>query len=191
MLLRLMCYFCFVNQTKKIYKMSQNPLATPRMGFFEAIKTCFNKFFTFHGRARRSEFWWWCLFVTIMNLIFIHQKVLSEIVYVILFFPSLSVAVRRLKDIGRSPAIIILVCVLNIFAFIVMTLGLAWGVIDLNTFSALVMFIGIGILFIAFIVHLYILILFVRDSQKGANIFGESPKYPSSSSKEEEPQLLT
>ncbi len=170
--------------------MSQNFLATPQMGFLEAIKTCFNKYFTFSGRARRSELWWWFLFVTIMHLIFFNHKVLSPIVYIVLFFPSLAVAVRRLHDIGRSLGIIVWVCLLNIFAYIVMLLGLAWGMISLNALSVLVMVIGMAILFVALAVHIYILILFAKDSQKGENIFGDSPKYPSASSKEEEPQLL-
>ena len=29
------------------------------MGFIEAIKTCFGKYATFEGRARRSEYWFW------------------------------------------------------------------------------------------------------------------------------------
>ena len=29
----------------------------------DAIKTCYSKYFTFSGRARRSEYWWFFLFV--------------------------------------------------------------------------------------------------------------------------------
>ena len=36
------------------------------MGFGEAISTCFKKYVTFSGRARRSEFWWFILFFWIV-----------------------------------------------------------------------------------------------------------------------------
>lgn len=36
--------------------------ALPMMSFMESIKTCFKKYATFKGRARRSEYWWfWIL----------------------------------------------------------------------------------------------------------------------------------
>ena len=31
------------------------------LSFFEAIKTCFQKFAEFRGRASRPEFWWFAL----------------------------------------------------------------------------------------------------------------------------------
>lgn len=37
------------------------------MGFGEAISTCFSKYATFQGRARRSEFWFFYLFMAIVN----------------------------------------------------------------------------------------------------------------------------
>ena len=33
------------------------------MTFQDAIRTCFQKYVTISGRARRSEYWWWVLFV--------------------------------------------------------------------------------------------------------------------------------
>ncbi len=41
--------------------------ATKSMSFVEAIKACYAKYFTFSGRARRSEFWWFYLFSSIVN----------------------------------------------------------------------------------------------------------------------------
>ena len=40
------------------------------MNFTEAIKTCFKKYATFSGRARRSEFWYWVLFRTLLGIVF-------------------------------------------------------------------------------------------------------------------------
>ena len=39
------------------------------MGFGEAISTCFRKYATFQGRARRSEFWYFYLFLVIVNAV--------------------------------------------------------------------------------------------------------------------------
>ncbi len=39
------------------------------MSFGEAVKTCFSKYATFAGRARRSEFWWFYLFTLIVSLV--------------------------------------------------------------------------------------------------------------------------
>jgi len=37
------------------------------MSFGTAVKTCFGKLFVFNGRARRSEFWWFYLFLTLVS----------------------------------------------------------------------------------------------------------------------------
>lgn len=39
------------------------------MDFGTAIKTCFSKYATFSGRARRSELWFWILFSVILGVI--------------------------------------------------------------------------------------------------------------------------
>lgn len=39
------------------------------MSFGESVKTCINKYATFDGRATRSEFWWFYLFVLIISLV--------------------------------------------------------------------------------------------------------------------------
>lgn len=39
------------------------------MNFMQSISTCFGKYATFKGRASRSEFWWFMLFIMVMNVI--------------------------------------------------------------------------------------------------------------------------
>ncbi|MBQ2950729.1 MAG: DUF805 domain-containing protein [Prevotella sp.] len=68
------------------------------MGFLEAIKTCFGKFMTFGGRARRSEFWWFCLLNFIIGCI----PFVGWIWGLIVLIPSIAVGIRRLHDTGRS-----------------------------------------------------------------------------------------
>lgn len=46
---------------------NQNVVATPMMGFVEAVKKCFANYANFNGRARRSEFWWFYLAVGVVN----------------------------------------------------------------------------------------------------------------------------
>lgn len=67
------------------------------MGFLESIKTCFGKYATFSGRARRSEYWWFCLLNFILGLI----PIINWIWGLVVLFPSIAVGVRRLHDTGR------------------------------------------------------------------------------------------
>lgn len=39
------------------------------MSFMDAVKTCFSKYVTFSGRAARSEFWWFVLFLWIATFV--------------------------------------------------------------------------------------------------------------------------
>jgi uncharacterized membrane protein YhaH (DUF805 family) len=81
-----------------------------RMGFGEAIATCFRKYAVFNGRASRSEYWFWMLFQLLLGiglaivdlLVFRTTNVLSAIASLVMFLPGLAVWVRRLHDIDRS-----------------------------------------------------------------------------------------
>ncbi|MGR3634471.1 MAG: DUF805 domain-containing protein, partial [Shimia sp.] len=39
------------------------------MTFSEAIRTCFSKYVDFSGRAARSEYWWFILFIALGNIV--------------------------------------------------------------------------------------------------------------------------
>lgn len=71
--------------------------------FFEAIRVCLIKYAEFNGRASRSEFWWFALFVTLVTaaLAYIDQNAVS-IFSVAILLPFLAVGARRLHDTGRS-----------------------------------------------------------------------------------------
>ena len=89
--------------------------------FVWAIKTCFAKYSTFSGRARRKEFWYWYLFIflttvaafllsCLLALIFAGSNmggaeifiILNGIWSLIIFFFFFAVTVRRLHDAGHS-----------------------------------------------------------------------------------------
>lgn len=73
------------------------------MTFQEAIKTCFNKYADFNGRAAPPEFWWFVLFVVLVSaaLSVIHPM-LTMLFNLAVLVPSISVGARRLHDTGRS-----------------------------------------------------------------------------------------
>ena len=92
------------------------------MGFVEAVRSGFNNYANFSGRALRSEYWWWGVFAWIAGLVAnIIDSALGGRVYettvngiqqgsgpiaasvgLALLIPGLSVAVRRLHDTDRS-----------------------------------------------------------------------------------------
>lgn len=74
-----------------------NP-ALGSLGFFDAIKICFQKYCDFQGRAPRAEFWWFQLFVFLVCLI----PGVNVVAPLVLFIPSLAVMWRRLHDIGKG-----------------------------------------------------------------------------------------
>ena len=134
----------------------------PRVGFLEAIKNGFKKYCNFHGRSRRSEFWFFALFNFIIELILIlllivttkkvegyydshiefnpYILLLIDLYSLAVFFPSLSISIRRLHDIGNNGSYLA-------FAFIPIA-----GAIILIVYDC-------------------------KDSLPGENEYGPSPKY--------------
>lgn len=81
------------------------------MGFIQSITTCFDKYATFSGRASRSEFWWFYLFVTVFGWITILVDsfvvvndigVMNLIFELAVIIPTLAVGARRYHDINKS-----------------------------------------------------------------------------------------
>lgn len=85
------------------------------MSFGAAVSTCFSKYATFSGRARRSEYWWFVLLYSVVYVVGVvitavtantSVSALGPIVLVVgilaLVLPLIAVAIRRLHDTGRS-----------------------------------------------------------------------------------------
>jgi len=82
------------------------------MTFVESIKTCFEKYATFSGRAKRSEYWFFFLFgiltavcLSILDMALFPKNengVLGLIFTLLTFIPFISTACRRLHDVNRS-----------------------------------------------------------------------------------------
>ena len=105
--------------------------------FWLHVKTCISKYICFSGNATRSEFWSWVLFVAVVSGVLFGAAVmlaiirnsagldtvsnplswLSSVIFYIFMLlglfllfcllPTLAVAVRRLRDAGYHPWIII------------------------------------------------------------------------------------
>jgi uncharacterized membrane protein YhaH (DUF805 family) len=92
------------------------------MGFFQSIGAAFRNSFNFHGRACRSEFWYFQLFWWIGFLVFLMLDITIQVsesttyggrrvepgagplvmlFFLILFIPDLALSVRRLHDIDK------------------------------------------------------------------------------------------
>ena len=72
------------------------------MSFTESIKSCFGQYATFSGRAPRSEFWWFFLFLTLILIPAALLAPFGAVIIVPVLLPAISVEVRRLHDIDRS-----------------------------------------------------------------------------------------
>ncbi len=85
------------------------------MTFTESIKTCLSKLTDFSGRAGRSEYWWFCLFLLLVLALLVAGIVLASALIgtrvpygalVVLLVPLslawVSAQVRRLRDAGLS-----------------------------------------------------------------------------------------
>jgi uncharacterized membrane protein YhaH (DUF805 family) len=95
------------------------------MNFPQAIKSGFTNYVTFSGRASRSEYWQWILFYVLLSFVagaldrsmfhavtvvsdMPHRMMIADrgpfggLVTLLMFLPTLSVAVRRLHDQDRS-----------------------------------------------------------------------------------------
>lgn len=86
----------------------------PWRGFNSAIEVCLAEYFTFRGRASRSEYWFFALFTLLMSIggeiadnlsgfrIAPDVGLFGTILAIALFIPSLAVTSRRFHDAGWS-----------------------------------------------------------------------------------------
>lgn len=91
------------------------------MGFTQAISSVLGKYATFQGRAPRSEYWWFVLFMVLANwvagivdtLTFVDYSLwrygdahlftpFTSLVGLALLIPSVAVGVRRFHDMDRT-----------------------------------------------------------------------------------------
>ncbi|MEW2919746.1 DUF805 domain-containing protein [Ruegeria sp. ANG10] len=168
------------------------------MGFGEAVKTCFSKYFQFSGRALRSEYWWFFLFVVLASAALAvldtimfgtnpetgqGSRVLSSVFQLAVLIPMLAAGWRRLHDTGRPGWYLLLPMALSITTLFVMLGGVAFfsvleqGTENPDALRGPAAVLGVTGIVVVSILQLVLSILMIwwltRPSQEGANEYGE------------------
>jgi uncharacterized membrane protein YhaH (DUF805 family) len=170
------------------------------MGFVTAIKTCFSKYVTFSGRARRPEYWWFFLFVILGSMIasFIDRAIfgigtpqepptqaLGAIFSLATFLPMLAVGWRRMHDTGKPGWYLLIPLLVTVAGMIALMVGaVSLGQLEMagvteETLRTEATEPGLAGLAIFGIVQLALAILVLwwltRPTQPGPNAYGEEP----------------
>ncbi len=136
------------------------------MSFTDSIKTCFQKYLDFSGRASRPEFWWFFLFTFIVRLVTSWIPFIGFIISLALLLPSLAVTVRRLHDTNRTGW------------WVLLPIGLALGGVVAGAILSFTGFIVIGIALIALGSiggFLVLLVFLIQPSDPHPNRYGPNP----------------
>jgi uncharacterized membrane protein YhaH (DUF805 family) len=95
------------------------------MTFQDSVKVCLSKYTDFSGRATRSEYWWFVLFIVLVSAgTSLLSHILSGLFSLATLLPSLAAATRRLRDTGRS-GWWQLVCLVPVVGIVVLIVFLA------------------------------------------------------------------
>tara|TARA_B100000686_G_C16261005_1_gene699252 strand:+ start:21 stop:467 length:447 start_codon:yes stop_codon:yes gene_type:complete len=141
------------------------------MNFKNAIKTCLkDKYANFKGRASRSEFWFFYLFILIgyaISFIFITISlnfffIVFGILVLGVVIPSFAVAVRRLHDVNKS----------GWFVLLPLPFELVEGILersseDVAGFSLVFTLIALGL-------YIYLFVLYCTGGERKNNRFGKN-----------------
>ena len=110
------------------------------MGLTQAVKTCLGKYAVFSGRATRSEYWWFVLFVILVGVVLAlidtaifgvnpetgeASGILSPLFQLAVFLPMLAAGWRRLHDTGRPGWYLLLPMALSVVTMIILFGGIA------------------------------------------------------------------
>ena len=73
------------------------------MNFQTAIRSGFQNYTNFKGRASRAEYWWWALFTVILSILLSSvSDSLGNLGSLVTLLPSIAVAIRRVHDVDRA-----------------------------------------------------------------------------------------
>ncbi|GGH38649.1 Uncharacterized membrane protein YhaH, DUF805 family [Cribrihabitans marinus] len=175
------------------------------MTFSTAIRTCFAKYVTFSGRASRPEYWYFFLFVFLVNSIAgtidltlfgtvsvqetsdmtavaaSSPRPIQSIVSLIVFLPHLAVAWRRMHDTGRSGLYALFPILLMIGAGLVLVFGIGLASHFQHggsldlLFTRATLIVLIPTLVVLFLSPLLVIWWLTRPSQPGTNEYGPNP----------------
>jgi len=139
---------------------------------FDVIKDtyigCFKKFLVIEGRARRREFWLFCLINAILGLI----PVIGWVVGVVTCIPSFTVGIRRLHDINKSGKYMFLMLIPLGVALILMI-----GFIASLSYGGGAILVFLILILLASLAPAVILLIWAaKEGDKGSNNYGPDPK---------------
>ena len=164
-----------------------NYTVLPKLGFGGAVKKVLSNLTNFKGRSRRSEYWWFVLAMTIVNMLL--SSVLSSvpivngIVSAVLSLFMIAVCVRRVQDSGHSAVWVYVqfICNYIIFAYMLAS-GYFSMMATVNPDPEKVFGVFMhplcwipGIVYMICGVAVFVFCLL--DSNIGPNKYGDSPKY--------------
>ncbi len=73
------------------------------MNFQTSIRSGFQNYTNFKGRASRAEYWWWALFTVILSILLSSiNGSLGDLGSLVTLLPSIAVAIRRVHDVDRA-----------------------------------------------------------------------------------------
>jgi len=158
------------------------------MSFTESIRSGLGQYATFSGRASRSEFWWFTLFMVLASIVaeIVDRGLLgfdgdfTPVGYAVslgLLLPSLAVTVRRLHDIGRTGWWLLGYFLVSVLSVVLVAVGFYFS-LDADAefvFSPLGVSLiagGVMVLLAAFVVWL---VMMVKAGDPAPNQYGPPP----------------
>lgn len=168
------------------------------MGFIGAIKHNFSHYADFKGRAQRSQFWWWYLFLligqgvlttadsafglqvgksetdvmvgdTTIPVVNTGVGVLATLFALAVLLPTLAVAVRRLHDTERSGWWILAPVLAYVVTGVATVIGVALGA---GLFVLVLLMTGFVV---AAILAIVLLVFYIQKGTPGPNRYGPDP----------------
>ena len=159
--------------------------AKPMMSFGEAVKTCFKKYVTFSGRARRSEYWWFGVLSMILGActgaligwkISAQKALESQIGEAIFDQEKYNALIAQAESIDHT--YFPLLCLLGLLSLVLLLPSLAVAVRRLHDTGRSGWLILLAYIpFVNFIGAIVLLVFMLQDSKPEENKFGPSPKY--------------
>ena len=123
------------------------------MNFQTAIRSGFQNYTNFKGRASRAEYWWWALFTLIVQIVTSGQNAIGDLISLAILLPSVAVTIRRLHDTNRRGWWFVLPISslgLAFIAFIAFAVSTAFSLVDPSEWDTQNLFDGMS--FIAILI---------------------------------------
>ena len=153
-------------------------IATPSLGFSEAVNKAASNILKFEGRSRRSEYWWTMVIVYLVSI------ALTPLAGFVLSLLTIPLTFRRLHDTGRSGWWWGGSAILQAIAIVLFIYGITIAYLNADNihgygdeimWAFLLKYTVLSVLIIIY--KIVLLVLYCIDSEPYENDYGESFKY--------------